>query len=60
MLKFLSTWAIMILLLVLLAKTSWGKTVVYWLLWLAVVLLIVTHSEELTSLVDIRSLQLNG
>lgn len=60
MLKFLSTWTIMILLIVLLARTSWGRPIVYWVLWLAVVLLIVTHGEELSSLVDVRSLQLNG
>lgn len=60
MLKFLTTWIIMILLLVLLAKSSWGKAVVYWLLWLAVLLLVLTHADEITSLVNLPSLELNG
>lgn len=56
----ISTWVIMILLLVLVSKTSWGKPIVYWFMWLAVVLLLVTHADELTSLIDVKALQLNG
>ena len=56
----LSTWVIMIFLLVVLAKTQWGKTLVYYVLWLAVILLLVTHADELNSLVDVGALQLNG
>ena len=60
MLKFVTTWLAMILLLIMLARSSWGKPVVYWVLWLSVTLLLVTHADELASLVDVSSLQLNG
>jgi hypothetical protein len=55
-----STWVIMILLLVMIAKTKAGRTIVYYLLWLSVLLLLVTHADELASLVNPEALQLNG
>lgn len=59
-LTWLTTWIVMILLLSMVARTSWGKPIVYWFLWLAVVLLLVTHADELSSLIDVKALQLNG
>lgn len=56
----IATWLIMITLLVIIAQTSWGRSVVYWLMWLAVTLLLVTHSDELTSLFNVQALNLNG
>lgn len=58
--KWLATWLIMISLLAIMAQTSWGRTIVYWLMWLAVLLLLVTHADELTSMFDLSALQLNG
>lgn len=58
--KWLATWLIMITLLAIMAQTSWGRTIVYWLMWLAVLLLLVTHADELTSMFDLSALQLNG
>lgn len=46
----LVSWLMMLLLLLTLAQTEWGKRIVYYVAWLSVVLLIVTHSSELTSL----------
>ena len=54
------TWIIAIALLILLAQSRWGKTIVYYALWLLVALLLVTHASELTSLVNINALELNG
>ena len=59
-LTWISTWIIMILLLVMISATRWGRSIVYYLLWLAVVLLLVTHADELSSLIDTKALQLNG
>jgi hypothetical protein len=56
----ISTWVIMILLLVMVSKTGWGRAIVYYLLWLAVILLLVSHADELSSLIDTKALQLNG
>lgn len=58
--SWVATWIIMIALLGFLAQTNWGRPVVYWLLWLAVVLLLVTHADELTALFNVNALQLNG
>lgn len=46
----LASWLVMILVLIALAQSEWGKRLVYYLAWLAVVLLIVMHSSEFTSL----------
>lgn len=56
----ISTWIILILLLVILSTTSWGKSIVYYLLWLAIALLLVSHADELTQMFNIQSLNLNG
>lgn len=58
--SWISTWTIMILLLVVLSKTSWGKSIVYYVLWLAVILLLVTHADEIKGMVNMQALQLNG
>lgn len=58
--SWVATWAIMLTLFGFLAQTHWGRPVVYWFLWLAVLLLIVSHSEELTELFNVGALQLNG
>jgi Na+/proline symporter len=54
------TWLIFIALMVALANVRWGKTLVYYMLWLMVLLLVVTHGPELAALVDVQALQLNG
>ena len=56
----LMTWVVTIILLVVVAQTAWGRTIVYWFLWLAVVLLLVSHADELSQLIDVKALQLNG
>ena len=58
--SWVGTWLVMILLLSILAKTNAGKAVLYYLLWLAVVLLLVTHADELASFFNPEALQLNG
>ena len=58
--KWLATWIVFIALLSILARTSWGKGIVYWALWLLVLLLLVTHADELTSIIDLNALNLNG
>lgn len=58
--SWVATWAIMLTALFMISQTQWGRPIVYWFLWLAVVLLVVTHADELTQLFDIKALQLNG
>lgn len=59
-LSWLLTWTMMIVLLTVLSKTSWGRPLVYWFLWLAVLLLVVTHADEISSAFNPGALQLNG
>lgn len=59
-LSWLTTWIVMIALIALVAQTSWGRVIVYWLLWLALLLLLVTHADELSGMINIEALQLNG
>ena len=58
--QFFSAWLLMIVFLALLAATSWGKSVVYYTLWLAIALLLVTHVDEIKSLMPAQAFSLNG
>lgn len=46
----LASWMIMIFILIGLAQTEWGKRIVYYVAWLSLLFLIVTHSNEFTAL----------
>lgn len=59
-LQWFTSWIIMILLIIFMARTAWGKTIVYYLLWLALVLLLVLHADELSSLINPEAFNLNG
>src|SRR6185437_3491053 len=48
--SWLGAWLLFIVLAVVLSKTAWGKTVVYYVLWLSILLLVVTRSDEIASL----------
>lgn len=60
MIQFFTTWLLIIGGLIALASSRWGKTLVYYLVWLALLLLLVTHADELSGLISLQSLQLNG
>lgn len=49
-LKWLSAWLLFLLLLAVMAKTAAGKTLLYYLLWLAVFFLLVSHYQEIVSI----------
>lgn len=59
-LAFFTTWVVMIALLAFVSATSWGKGLVYWLLWIGVVLLLVLNGNELSKLINPEALALNG
>ena len=48
--QWFAAWLLFILLLVGLAQLKAGRTILYYLLWLAVVFLIVSHYQEITSM----------
>ena len=49
---FIGAWLIVIVLGVALASQGWGKTILYYVLWLAVILLILTHVTEISSMLN--------
>lgn len=48
--KWAGAWLIFLLVLAALAKTNGGKTILYYLLWLAIVLLLLIHYQDITGL----------
>jgi hypothetical protein len=48
--NFLAAWLLFILIIVALAQTEIGKKIVYYVLWLGVVFVLVSHSDEITSI----------
>lgn len=49
-LTWLASWLVMLLVLTALAQTPWGKRIVYYVAWLSVLFLVVTHFGEFSSL----------
>ena len=50
-------WITILLLIALLARTNWGKPIVYYMTWLAVVILILTHADDLAALISGKAFQ---
>lgn len=48
--QWFSAWLLFLLLLAVMAKTAAGKTILYYLLWLAVFFLLVSHASEIASM----------
>ena len=48
--QWFGAWLLFLLLLIAFAHTAAGKTIVYYLLWLAVVFLLLSHAEEIAGM----------
>ena len=48
--QWFGAWLLFILLLVAFAKRAAGKTIVYYLLWLAMIFLLVSHAQEIADM----------
>lgn len=48
--QWFAAWAVLLLALVLLARSTWGKPIVYYVTWLAITILVLTHSADITNL----------
>lgn len=55
-----AAWAVFILIIAAIAQTSWGRPVVYYLLWLAVIFLLVSHYQEIIELFAEGGITPNG
>lgn len=49
-LGWLASWVAILGIVALLARTSWGKPIVYYTMWLAIAVLILTHSQDFTDI----------
>ena len=49
---FLGAWLLVIVFAVALAGTGWGKTLLYYILWLAVILLVITQAQEISNMLN--------
>ena len=50
--QFFVKWAVLIILLLVIAKTDLGRRFVYYGMWLAVLLLIVTHPSDIANVLN--------
>lgn len=50
MIQWLAAWTLLIIALSLLASTGPGRVFVYYILWSSIVLLIVSHYQEITTI----------
>lgn len=50
---FLGAWLLVIVIGIGLASTGWGKTLLYYLLWLAVIFLVLTHAQEISDMLNL-------
>lgn len=48
--NFLAAWLLFLLIIAALAQTELGKKIVYYVLWLGVVFILVSHADEITSI----------
>jgi len=48
--NWLAAWLLFLLILAALSGTAWGKTILYYLAWLAVLFLLLSHYQEITDL----------
>lgn len=44
--QFIVKWFVLIFLVILVARTELGNRIVYWALWLMLLLVLVTHSQD--------------
>ena len=58
--QWFGAWLLFILLLAVLAKTAAVKTIVYYLLWLAVAYLLLSHSQEIASMLSAANIAPQG
>ncbi len=58
--QWIGAWLLFILLLIGIGQTRAGKTIIYYLLWLAVVFLVVTHYQEIADILAQGGITTNG
>jgi len=48
----LTSWLLLIILLMVLAQRSWGHTIVYYVLWMSVLFVVVTQGKSIASIFE--------
>lgn len=50
-LAWITKWAVLILLVIVIARTEIGNRLIYYMLWLSVLLLVVTNADAISSII---------
>lgn len=58
--NYLTAWILFILILLLIVKTRVGQTIAYYLLWMAVIYLLISHYQEITNIFQAGGIIQNG
>ncbi len=58
--QWLGAWIVVIVLAIMLVQSGWGKSLVYYGLWLTLAFLLVTHATELTDILTKGGIIKNG
>jgi hypothetical protein len=58
--QWLGAWLLFILLLITIAKTRAGNTLLYYLLWVAVIFLLLSHYKEIAAMFAAGGITPNG
>ncbi len=51
-LQWFTSWVAILLIVGLLARTSWGRPAVYYLTWMTVLILVLTHAGEFAAIIN--------
>lgn len=49
---FVGAWLLVIVFGIAIANTGWGKTIVYYVLWLAVIVLVLGQGQEISNMLN--------
>lgn len=58
--QWLVSWIAILLIVGLLARSNWGKPIVYYFLWMMVLILILTHASDFAALINPAQIQTSG
>ncbi len=51
-LQWFSSWIAILLIVALLARSSWGRPAVYYMLWLTIIILVLTHASDFAAIIN--------
>lgn len=56
----LGAWLLFLIILLAIAQTKWGHTIAYYLIWLAILFLVVSHYQQILSIFQAGGITSSG